>query len=192
MSWARREASQTEKTPRPAGRFGPVKAPYYTAQSGVKSIVDFGRKRSNERLALIIHDFTRNCNPFCCDSCKPRPAEKKCNKSAKGRIWWLDFSEKPATLGTSNRFFCVTCANFVSKYAIFAASVAKRPALCYALPVELGGYAARGQTTTPSQNPPLLPLPKAHAVRYALQLFYAHKTAIFPCKTSSSQHFLHR
>lgn len=25
---------------------------------------------------------------------------------------------------------------------------------------------------------PLLPLPKAHAVRYALQLFYAHKTAV--------------
>ena len=182
MSWARREASQTEKTPRPAGRFGPVKAPYYTAQSGVKSIVDFGRKRSNERLALIIHDFTRNCNPFCCDSCKPRPAEKKCKKSAKGRFGWLDFSEKPATLGTSNRFFCVTRANFVLKYAIFAGRVAKRPALCYALPVEPEGC-------HPVPKSPLLPLPKAHAVRYALQLFYAHKTAIFSCKTSSSQHF---
>ena len=85
----------------------------------------------------------------------PAPSKKRCNKSAKGRIWWLDFSEKPATLGTSNRFFCVTRANFVSKYAIFAARIAKRPALCYALPVEPGGYAARGQATTPSQNPPL-------------------------------------
>lgn len=84
----------------------------------------------------------------------PAPPKKRCNKSAKGRIGWLDFSEKPATLGTSNRFFCVTCANFVSKYAIFAGRIAKRPALCYALPVEPGGYAARGQATTPSQNPP--------------------------------------
>lgn len=109
----------------------------------------------------------------------PAPPKKRGNKSAKGRFGWLDFSEKPATLGTSNRFFCVTRANFVSKYAIFAARIAKRPALCYALPVEPEGYAARGQAATPSQNPPLLPLPKAHAVRYTLQLFYAHKTAIF-------------
>lgn len=122
----------------------------------------------------------------------PAPPKKRYKKSAKGRFGWLDFSEKPATLGTSNSFFCVTRANFVSKYAIFAGSVAKYPALCYALPVEPEGYAARGQLTTPSQNPPPLPLPKAHAVRYALQLFYAHKTAIFSCKTSSFQHFLHR
>ena len=84
----------------------------------------------------------------------PAPPKKRCNKSAKGRIGWLDFSEKPATLGMSNSFFCVTRANFVSKYAIFAGSVAKHPALCYALPVEPGGYAARGQAATPSQNPP--------------------------------------
>lgn len=84
----------------------------------------------------------------------PAPLKKRGKKSAKGRFGWLDFSEKPATLGTSNRFFCVTRANFVLKYAIFAGSVAKRPALCYALPVEPGGYAARGQAATPSQNPP--------------------------------------
>ena len=30
----------------------------------------------------------------------------------------------------------------------------------------------------PVPKSPLLPLPKAHAVRYALQLFYAHKTAV--------------
>lgn len=69
----------------------------------------------------------------------PAPPKKRCNKSAKGRFGWLDFSEKPATLGTSNRFFCVTRANFVPKYAIFAARIAKRPALCYALPVEPEG-----------------------------------------------------
>ena len=59
----------------------------------------------------------------------PDPPKKRCKKSAKGRFGWLDFSEKPATLGTSNRFFCVTRANFVLKYAIFAGMVAKRPAL---------------------------------------------------------------
>ena len=122
----------------------------------------------------------------------PAPPKKRCNKSAKGRIGWLDFSEKPATLGTSNRFFCVTRANFVSKYAIFAGSVAKRPALCYALPVEPGGTPCVVNLPPRPKVLPLLPLPKAHAVRYALQLFYAHKTAIFPCKASSSQHFLHR
>ncbi len=84
----------------------------------------------------------------------PPRRKKRGNKSAKGRIGWLDFSEKPAILGMSNSFFCVIRANFVSKYAIFAGSVAKRPALCYALPVEPGGYAARGQAATPSQNPP--------------------------------------
>ena len=84
----------------------------------------------------------------------PVPPKKNAKTSSKGRFGWLDFSEKPATLGMSNSFFCVTRANFVSKYAIFAGSVAKRPALCYALPVEPEGYAARGQATTPSQNPP--------------------------------------
>lgn len=122
----------------------------------------------------------------------PAPPKKRCNKSAKGRFGWLDFSEKPATLGTFNRFFCVTRANFVSKYAIFAARIAKRPALCYALPVEPGGTPRVVKLPPRPKVLPLLPLPKAHAVRYALQLFYAHKTAIFPCKTSSSQHFLHR
>ena len=84
----------------------------------------------------------------------PAPPKKNAKTSSKGRFGWLDFSEKPATLGTSNRFFCVTRANFVSKCAIFAGRIAKRPALCYALPVEPGGYAARGQAATPSQNPP--------------------------------------
>lgn len=109
----------------------------------------------------------------------PAPPKKRCNKSAKGRIGWLDFSEKPATLGTSNRFFCVTRANFVSKYAIFAGRIAKYPALCYALPVEPEGVRRAWSTYHPVPKFPPLPLPKAHAVRYALQLFYAHKTAIF-------------
>ena len=87
----------------------------------------------------------------------PAPPKKRGKKSAKVRIGWLDFSEKPATLGTSKRVFCVTRANFVLKYAIFAGRVAKRPALCYALPVEPGGYAARGQAATPSPKFPPSP-----------------------------------
>lgn len=111
----------------------------------------------------------------------PAPPKKRCKKSAKKCV-----------VLASEKSFCAICANLVSKCAIFAGRVAKHPALCYTFPVEPRREAARGQATTPSQNSPLLPLPKAHAVRYALQLFYAHKTAIFPCKASSFQHFLHR
>lgn len=98
----------------------------------------------------------------------PAPPKKRYNKSAKGRIGWLDFSEKPATLGMSNSFFCVTRANFVSKYAIFAARIAKRPALCYALPVEPEGYAARGQPTTPSKSSPPSPATESSCCKVCL------------------------